>query len=1111
VPAIYLRSIRQGFASLAVGSFFLLAVAPVAKAQSTWSGVSSNVWTNGGNWSAGVPGGGATAVFDAASPNTSITLSGVAQPIGSISFNTGAAAYTLGGLGSGDAFTVDPGGTISVATGLTALQTINANLNSTGALTISNGGAAAGGLTIGGNIAVGGALIFANTVANTTLTLGGDITGASAVAFNATTGGASNNNNIILNGSNTYTGPTTIAVNTGSAGNIQIGTDSPFGTGKVTNNIVTGTASPQFQALGGTRTLANAFDLNGGLTFTGANAFVFTGPMTIINSAANGTRTLNNQIVTAGTSVSLGSAASPSTMTLGNPVANGGDGVGKGLLFTPAANATIVVNDAMLDPAPGGGSASGSVQYAGAALGVIQINGLSTYTGPTLLNGSSTVQFSRDYNASDPSGPFGLGTLTPNNTNNNVLQPIGGNRTIANPMSLVFGFTVSNFAGDSSGVTFTGPIALTTAGRTIADNFTGGTLTFGAAAAPTTFTLSTSPTGVLIVNGAGTTVINDTIQDAPGVPNSVTISGTGTVQLNAQNTYSGGTTLSGAGTIIPFAVSSNGPFGAFTGGPFGTGQINVDNGVNQHLRPIGSQTISNSILLTFGVAMDNAPGDTTSTLTLAGPISLATTSRLISNGFAGGQPGAALIIGAAAAPSTITLSGTAGVTLSFAAVQGPIVVNDTIMNSGATPGAVGINPNNGDNFSVTFLATNTYTGGTTIGGGAFGGGTVMLGVSTSGPAGSFTTGPFGTGPVVMNNTAATSGTPPTLVPLGADRTVANAITMTSGFFVANAPGTSFNLSLTGPISLGTIGRALTNNMASGATLTLGSAASPSTITLGSTTGAQLQFQSQTGTGMTVINNLIQDASGGGAGTILVSSGTVQLTNANTYSGATKVMGGRLLVNNTTGSGTGTGPVSLAGTGAVGSGGTLGGIGTIFGTVTVSSGTGTTQGGIISPGTGSTIGTLNVGSMIWNRLGQYNFLYDATTSATPGTTNNYIFGSGTLNLGDLSNAPFNFNLLPTNFSPAPTVQNYTVATFAGGIIGPQGAFTTTPADVSALFTLSGGFTSNTTAFASVVAGPGGGSSQSLVISFTPVPEPAFVLAACGGVTALVGWRRARRRI
>jgi autotransporter-associated beta strand protein len=73
-------------------------------------------------------------------------------------------------------------------------------------------------------------------------------------------------------------------------------------------------------------------------------------------------------------------------------------------------------------------------------------------------------------------------------------------------------------------------------------------------------------------------------------------------------------------------------------------------------------------------------------------------------------------------------------------------------------------------------------------------------------------------------------------------------------------------------------------------------------------------------------------------------GTLRLAAANSYAGGTTVSAGRLLVSNTSGSGTGSGGVTV-------SGGILGGTGAIAGAVTV------TSGGTIAPG--ASIGTLTL--------------------------------------------------------------------------------------------------------------------------------------------------------
>jgi autotransporter-associated beta strand protein len=143
-------------------------------------------------------------------------------------------------------------------------------------------------------------------------------------------------------------------------------------------------------------------------------------------------------------------------------------------------------------------------------------------------------------------------------------------------------------------------------------------------------------------------------------------------------------------------------------------------------------------------------------------------------------------------------------------------------------------------------------------------------------------------------------------------------------------------------------------------------------------------------------------SGSGALT-KIGSGVLTLSGANTYSGTTTVSVGTLLVNNTSGSGTGLGAVHVA------AGGTLGGTGIIGGAVTV------TNGGVLSPGPLNGIGTLTISNSLSCATG-------CVLQVTLGTTSDRVAVNGNLALSGTLHVVTN-----AGWSASTT---YTVFTYTG---------------------------------------------------------------------------------
>jgi autotransporter-associated beta strand protein len=129
---------------------------------------------------------------------------------------------------------------------------------------------------------------------------------------------------------------------------------------------------------------------------------------------------------------------------------------------------------------------------------------------------------------------------------------------------------------------------------------------------------------------------------------------------------------------------------------------------------------------------------------------------------------------------------------------------------------------------------------------------------------------------------------------------------------------------------------------------------------------------------TTLAGVIQDGgvSGSGGGSLTkVGTGTLRLSGANTYTGGTMVNDGRLLANNTTGSGTGSGAVTVTNTTNT----VLGGTGTIGGPVTVNNlaallgGDATTATGALKVANNVTMNTGSVIELVLGASGAHSTL------------------------------------------------------------------------------------------------------------------------------------------
>ncbi len=546
----------------------------------------------------------------------------------------------------------------------------------------------------------------------------------------------------------------------------------------------------------------------------------------------------------------------------------------------------------------------------------LTLTGANTYSGKTILGGGSVVASSFG-NIGDASSPLG--------TNSTIDFLTGGN------------ITFNGTTAQSSNKIFN----IAQGDATIRADGTGaGAITLTANINPT----STSNKNLsLFGTSTNANTISGNISNGAGGALNVIKNLAGTWVLSGANTYSGGTTLS-AGTLVSVGASGLGS-GAIT---FNTSSTSLQfrNDANTSVANTwtsGGQNINNTLVVdrvTAGAAVDltftqqnNRANGAVFNFQKGSNVTSGTPTITFSGGFTNTDSANATIGGSGGTgPNTFSPTGVNLVINGIAAsarTKAYIFQGDTTGNrlTGIFANGTGTSIRKAGTGTWTFAGTSQYTGTTEITGG-----TLKFEKQTA----------------LYNNTAASW-------------TAAN-INAKSGTTLA------FNVGGTGEFTAGNVTTLLTNLAAS------------SSATNGMNAGSNFGFDTTTASGGSfTIGDIVADstgASGGARGLTKLGTNTLVLSNSNTYTGATTVSQGTLLVNGSTAAGSTVG---------VASGAILGGTGTISGSVNVT--------GSLSPG--ASIETLATGTLSF--ANSSTLIHELDSSVATSVGSDLVKVTGDLNL------------------------------------------------------------------------------------------------------------------
>jgi autotransporter-associated beta strand protein len=912
----------------------------------------------------------------------------------------------------------------------------------------------------------GGTII---TDPGTTLTLPGPITGGNLTKGGTgtlTLSGASNYAATLINAGTLALGSTG---SLSSAGDVTVNAGATFSVGNnQTTRVISGTGTVQIadgqtltvnlpnSGTGSSGTFAGALTGNstatfaeagpGNLTLSGSSPsfagaiVVSSGNLTVSNANALGSTAGGTTVASTGTlklnNVSVG--AEPITLN-GNGASNGGALVGTGTGAALAGPITLNANSTIGTVSSTDVlTLSGTISESGGARN-LSIAGVGT----VVLTGQSTYSGITNIN----NGTLKIGAV--NALPTTALLGLSGTLDVAANQTIA-GF---NNSANNSVIKIENGVTL---------NIALGSSTF-----------STFFSGNLIDGTSGGVL---EIGSNNGNGNSVYLTGT--------NTYTGGTTIDAGGALR--LGGNNGTTGSIVGNVTDNGTLIFNRGNAMTF----AGTISGSGNVTQGVS-----SATTGTTTLTS-----------ANTYTGGTTinGGTLILanptGSATGTGDISVAATGILQVGAGGTTGSIAGNITnagtaIYNRSDSTSYAGVLSGTG-NFvkqgsgTLTLTGQSTYTGSLKISAG-----TLAIGTTNALPTSSQIALATGSTLEVANNQTIAGF-------FGGNSTGSTLLIDANKVFTVSVPTANTFTSFAGDVAGS--GTFAVNGAGSDIVLVGGNFAN--TVTQSNGTGATLVTPNSpivvptllqfTGNTTQTLGGVISGGNLTSPVTLTFSAGNTTFTASNTYVGTTAVTGGKLYVNNVSGSGTGTGTVTLTGSGV------LRGSGSISGPLIVGSG------GTIYPG--NSPGTFTSGPATFLSGGGFGMDINSA-SGSSGTNWSILQVTGGLTITATSSNPFMISLnsvdsgSPSN--PLALANFNSAQSYSWDFVHTTTGISGFSANV---------FSFNTTSFLNSLNGGSFGVSQSgntLFVNFTPaaVPEPStWALLVSGlGVFAFTALRRRRK--